>query len=158
MPTAPLSPELSHAVGRAARVHVPRSRQHEWHRPNGVAALDRLRGQESIRVSELLPLRYGRMTASPWTYFRGAAAVMAADLAECPHTGLLVQMCGDAHVLNFGLWATPERHLAFALRDFDETLPGPFEWDVKRLAASLVVVARENGTLTGSGSMRSAPA
>jgi len=140
---APLSPERSHALGRAARVQVPRSRQHEWHRGDGVA-LDRLRAQESIRVPDLLPLRYGRMTASPWTYFRGAAAVMAADLAGCPHTGLLVQMCGDAHVLNFGLWATPERQLAFALRDFDETLPGPFEWDVKRLAASLVVVAREN--------------
>ena len=145
MPTAPLSPERSHAVGRAARVHVPRSRQHEWRRPDGGTALHRLRAQEPIRAPELLPLRYGRMIASPWTYFRGAAAVMAADLPGCPHTGLLVQMCGDAHVLNFGLWATPERQLAFALRDFDETLPGPFEWDVKRLAASLVVVARENG-------------
>ena len=86
--------------------------------------LTHLRAQERIRVKDLLPLRYERMAASPWTYFRGAAAVMAADLAARPHSGLMVQMCGDAHVLNFGLWATPERNLAFALRDFDETLPG----------------------------------
>jgi hypothetical protein len=85
------------------------------------------------------------MVASPWNYYRGAAAVMAADLASRPHSGLLVQLCGDAHVLNFGLWATPERNLLFDLRDFDETLPGPFEWDVQRLAASLVVAAREDG-------------
>jgi uncharacterized protein (DUF2252 family) len=85
------------------------------------------------------------MARSPWNYFRGAAAVMAADLASRPQTGLEVQMCGDAHVLNFGLWATPERNLNFDLRDFDETLPGPFEWDLARLAASLVVAAREDG-------------
>jgi uncharacterized protein (DUF2252 family) len=84
------------------------------------------------------------MAASPWNYYRGAAAVMAGDLASQPHSGLIVQLCGDAHVLNFGLWATPERNLSFDLRDFDETLPGPFEWDVKRFAASLVVAAREN--------------
>ncbi len=84
-------------------------------------------------------------SASPWNYYRGAAAVMAADLASRPHSGLRVQLCGDAHVLNFGLWATPERNLLFDLRDFDETLPGPFEWDVQRLAASLVVAAREDG-------------
>ncbi len=84
------------------------------------------------------------MAASPWTYFRGAAAVMAADLATSPNSGLQVQLCGDAHVLNFGLWATPERNLSFDLRDFDETLPGPFEWDLKRLAASLIVIARHN--------------
>jgi uncharacterized protein (DUF2252 family) len=84
------------------------------------------------------------MAASPWNYYRGAAAVMAADLASQPHTDIMVQLCGDAHVLNFGLWATPERNLMFDLRDFDETLPGPFEWDVKRLAASLVVAARHD--------------
>ncbi|MGW5523349.1 DUF2252 domain-containing protein [Gordonia sp. NPDC003950] len=84
------------------------------------------------------------MAASPWTYYRGAAAVMAADLASRPNTGITVQMCGDAHVLNFGLWNTPERTLAFDLRDFDETLPGPFEWDLLRFLASLVVLAREN--------------
>jgi uncharacterized protein (DUF2252 family) len=85
------------------------------------------------------------MALSPWNYYRGAAAVMAGDLACQPHSGLMVQLCGDAHILNFGLWATPERNLLFDLRDFDETLPGPFEWDVKRLAASVVVAARQNG-------------
>ena len=85
------------------------------------------------------------MALSPWNFYRGAAAVMAADLASRPHSRIEVQLCGDAHVLNFGLWATPERNLNFDLRDFDETLPGPFEWDVARLAASLVVAARENG-------------
>jgi uncharacterized protein (DUF2252 family) len=85
------------------------------------------------------------MSVSPWTYYRGAAAVMAADLAAAKHTGLDVQLCGDAHVLNFGLWATPERQLSFDLRDFDETLRGPFEWDVKRYLASLIVLARDNG-------------
>jgi uncharacterized protein (DUF2252 family) len=101
--------------------------------------------QNQIRVPELLPLRHQRMALSPWNYYRGAAAVMAADLATQPNSGLQVQLCGDAHVLNFGLWATPERNLMFDLRDFDETLPGPFEWDVKRLAASLVVAARQAG-------------
>ncbi|MFI5099428.1 MAG: DUF2252 domain-containing protein [Actinomycetes bacterium] len=139
-------PALRRAGGRAARRLVARAAQADWHRAeDGPGSLGHLRGQESIRVADLLPLRYERMSASPWTYFRGAAAVMAADLAGSPHSGLTVQMCGDAHVLNFGLWATPERNLAFALRDFDETLPGPFEWDVKRLATSLVIVARENG-------------
>jgi uncharacterized protein (DUF2252 family) len=110
----------------------------------GRDALAIIQAQSSIRLPDLLPLRYGRMAASPWTYFRGAAAVMAHDLAAAPNTGLDVQLCGDAHVLNFGLWATPERNLSFDLRDFDETLPGPFEWDVQRLAASLIVVARHN--------------
>jgi uncharacterized protein (DUF2252 family) len=106
--------------------------------------------QNDIRVPELLPLRYQRMALSPWNYYRGAAAVMAADLAAQPNSGLQVQLCGDAHVLNFGLWATPERNLMFDLRDFDETLPGPFEWDVKRLAASLVVAARQVGLSTST--------
>jgi uncharacterized protein (DUF2252 family) len=88
--------------------------------------------QNRIRVPALVPIRHHRMAASPWNYYRGAAAVMAADLASQPDSGLTVQLCGDAHVLNFGLWATPERNLSFDLRDFDETLPGPFEWDVKR--------------------------
>jgi uncharacterized protein (DUF2252 family) len=147
MVTAPqTTPEQRRAHGLAARDIVSRSAQARWERPpDAPTALAHLRAQERIRVKELLPLRYERMAASPWTYFRGAAAVMAADLASLPHSGLTVQMCGDAHVLNFGLWATPERNLAFALRDFDETLPGPFEWDVKRLATSLVIVARENG-------------
>ena len=143
-------PRPSHAqrraVGRAARSIVARPEQAQWQRkPDGPPALEQLRAQESIRVPALLPLRYERMAMSPWSYFRGAATVMAADLAGHAHTGLMVQMCGDAHILNFGLWATPERNLAFALRDFDETLTGPFEWDVKRLATSIVVIARENG-------------
>jgi uncharacterized protein (DUF2252 family) len=101
--------------------------------------------QNTLRLPELVPLRRERMTESAWAFYRGAAAVMAADLASRPNTGLTVQLCGDAHVLNFGLWATPERQLSFDLRDFDETLPGPFEWDVSRLVASIVVLARDNG-------------
>ncbi len=108
-------------------------------------ALTVVSAQNDDRVPELVPIRMSRMSASPWTYYRGAAAVMAADLATGPHTGIEVQLCGDAHVLNFGLWATPERQLSFDLRDFDETLRGPFEWDVKRFLASLVVLARDNG-------------
>jgi uncharacterized protein (DUF2252 family) len=108
-------------------------------------ALATIVAQNQARIPELVPLRHQRMAASPWNYYRGAAAVMAADLAARPESGLTVQLCGDAHVLNFGLWATPERNLMFDLRDFDETLPGPFEWDVKRFAASLVVAARHNG-------------
>ena len=111
----------------------------------GHDALKTILAQSRLRIPELVPLRHGRMAASPWTYFRGAAAVMAHDLASQPNSGLDVQLCGDAHVLNFGLWATPERNLKFDLRDFDETLPGPFEWDLKRLAASLVTAGRENG-------------
>jgi uncharacterized protein (DUF2252 family) len=115
----------------------------EEHR--GHDALKTILAQNTIRVPELVPIRHHRMAVSPWNYYRGAASVMAADLASQPDSGLEVQLCGDAHVLNFGLWATPERNLMFDLRDFDETLPGPFEWDVKRLAASLVVAARQNG-------------
>jgi uncharacterized protein (DUF2252 family) len=107
-------------------------------------ALQTILAQSRGRVPELVPIRHQRMAVSPWNYYRGAAAVMAGDLACQPDSGLIVQLCGDAHVLNFGLWATPERNLSFDLRDFDETLPGPFEWDVKRFAASLVVAAREN--------------
>jgi uncharacterized protein (DUF2252 family) len=114
-------------------------------------ALAVLVAQGEARIPDLVPLRHGRMAASPWNYFRGAAAVMAGDLAAAPRSGIDVQLCGDAHVLNFGLWATPERNLSFDLRDFDETLPGPFEWDVQRLAASLVVVARHNHLSPGTG-------
>ena len=134
------------ALGKAARDRAPRSSHGRWiEAERGHDALQTIEAQNSIRVPELLPLRRGRMAVSPWNYFRGAAAVMAADLATQPNSGLEVQLCGDAHVLNYGLWATPERNLQFDLRDFDETLPGPFEWDVKRLAASLVVAARDSG-------------
>ncbi len=104
--------------------------------------MELLQCQAPSRVVELLPLRYGRMVASPFTFYRGAALVMAADLASTTHSGLQVQLCGDAHLSNFGFFASPERHLLFDLNDFDETLPGPFEWDVKRLAASLEIAAR----------------
>lgn len=101
--------------------------------------------QNAVRVPSLVPIRMERMSASPWSYYRGAAAVMAADLAALGHTGIDVQLGGDAHVLNFGLWATPERQLSFDLRDFDETLRGPFEWDLKRYLTSLAVLARDAG-------------
>ena len=110
----------------------------------GQDALETILAQSRLRVPELIPIRHQRMAVSAWNYYRGAAAVMAADLTSQPSSGLMVQLCGDAHILNFGLWATPERNLSFDLRDFDETLPGPFEWDVKRFAASIVVAAREN--------------
>ncbi|MET7484699.1 DUF2252 domain-containing protein [Streptomyces sp. NPDC005538] len=132
--------------GRAARKRVSRSAHAGWvpsvDRPDPVAVLER---QGRDRLTELLPIRYGRMAASPFAFLRGSAAVMAADLASQPHTGLTVQLCGDAHLLNFGLYASPERALLFDLNDFDETFPGPFEWDVKRLAASLTVAGLENG-------------
>jgi uncharacterized protein (DUF2252 family) len=101
--------------------------------------------QETTRVPELVPVRHGRMLVSPFTFYRGAALPMAADLATTPTSGLRVQLCGDAHLSNFGAFASPERRMVFSVNDFDETLPGPFEWDVKRLAASLVVAGRENG-------------
>jgi Uncharacterized protein conserved in bacteria (DUF2252) len=131
------------ASGKGARKQAPRGALGYWSEEDrGHDALKTILAQNQIRVPELTPLRHQRMAVSPWNYYRGAAAVMAADLASQPHSGLMVQLCGDAHVLNFGLWATPERNLSFDLRDFDETLPGPFEWDVKRFAASLVVAAR----------------
>jgi uncharacterized protein (DUF2252 family) len=133
------------ASGRAARKKAPRGGLGYWaEEDRGHDALETILAQSRLRVPELVPIRHQRMAASAWNYYRGAAAVMAGDLAAQPDSGLMVQLCGDAHVLNFGLWATPERNLSFDLRDFDETLPGPFEWDVKRFAASLVVAAREN--------------
>jgi uncharacterized protein (DUF2252 family) len=134
------------ATGKAARRAAPRGSLGAWDpQARKTSALEIVLGQSKERLPSLAPLRHARMATSPWHYYRGAAAVMAADLATAPNTGLAVQMCGDAHVLNFGLWATPERNLAFDLRDFDETLPGPFEWDVKRLVTSLVVAARLHG-------------
>jgi uncharacterized protein (DUF2252 family) len=142
--------EERRARGRAARAEVPRSQLArsglDGDRPD---PLGLILEQDAARVPELVPLRHGRMAASPWTYLRGAAAVMAADLAATPHTGLEVQLCGDAHVVNFGLWATPERNLSFDLRDFYERLTAPDVWGVKRLAASLVVVARHTGLSAG---------
>ena len=111
-------------------------------RPDPVALLE---SQADSRIAELVPVRYGRMLASPFAFFRGAALIMASDLAASGHTGITVQLCGDAHVSNFGLFASPERNLVFDINDFDETLPGPWEWDVKRLVASVALVAQENG-------------
>jgi len=132
--------------GAAARVLTPRASLgivgSGDERPDPI---DLLVGQGAERVAELLPLRYGRMATSPFAFYRGAALIMASDLAATPHTGLEVQLCGDAHMSNFGLYGTPERRLLFDLNDFDETLPGPFEWDVKRLVASVEVAARSNG-------------
>ncbi len=132
--------------GRAARADVPRSSHAEFgptpHRLDPVALLE---SQAASRVPELVPIRYGRMLVSPFTFYRGAALIMAADLAASPHSGLRAQLCGDAHLSNFGVFASPERRLVFDLNDFDETLPGPWEWDVKRLAASFEVAGRENG-------------
>src|SRR5207342_3330605 len=134
------------ARGQAARADVPRSAHADFDpgpgRPDPVALLE---GQAKTRVPELVPIRYGRMLVSPFTFYRGAALVMAADLATTPTSGLRVQLCGDAHLSNFGVFGSPERRLVFDINDFDETLPGPFEWDVKRLAASLAVAGRDNG-------------
>jgi uncharacterized protein (DUF2252 family) len=144
-PSLPSAAERSDA-GRALRTAVPRAHQSTWtaaeHRPDPIAAL---RATEADRLPELLGLRYGRMAASPFGFLRGSAGIMAADLANTPHSGLRVQACGDAHIGNFRLLGTPERALNFDLNDFDETLPAPFEWDLKRLAASAIVAGRHNG-------------
>jgi uncharacterized protein (DUF2252 family) len=133
-------------LGKSARKAVPRSRHAVFaassDRPSPVATL---KAQDGARVPELVPIRYGRMLESPFAFYRGGAAIMARDLAETPRSGLTVQCCGDAHLSNFGVFASPDRRLVFDINDFDETLPGPWEWDVKRLAVSLVVAARDNG-------------
>jgi hypothetical protein len=126
----PATEDERRASGRAARKRVSRGTLGYWAEDDrGHDALKTVLAQNQPRVPELLPIRHQRMSLSAWNYYRGAAAVMAADLASQPSSGLMVQLCGDAHILNFGLWATPERNLSFDLRDFDETLPGPFEWD-----------------------------
>jgi uncharacterized protein (DUF2252 family) len=133
------------ARGRAARSEAPRS-SHAVFEPSANRAdpLDSLERQANTRVPELVPVRYGRMLVSPFTFYRGAALIMAGDLAQTPHSGLTVQCCGDAHLSNFGVFASPERRLVFDLNDFDETLPGPWEWDVKRLAVSMLIAAINN--------------
>jgi len=148
--TASAVPHLSVAEraarGKAARADAPRSSHAEFepapHRPDPVELLER---QAQTRVPELVPIRYGRMLVSPFAFYRGGALIMAGDLAPTPRSGLGVQCCGDAHLSNFGVFASPERRLVFDVNDFDETLPGPWEWDVKRLAASTLIAARENG-------------
>jgi uncharacterized protein (DUF2252 family) len=131
--------------GRVARYAAPRSSHGEWspaaNRPDPVALIEE---QAQSRIAELVPLRHARMMVSPFTFYRGAALIMAADLAETPNSGIEVQLCGDAHLSNFGVFGSPERNLIFDINDFDETLPGPWEWDVKRLAASFEVAGRSN--------------
>jgi uncharacterized protein (DUF2252 family) len=132
--------------GRAARSEVPRRSHAEWGAPAGRRdPVDILEEQAASRLQQLVPIRYGRMLTSPFAFFRGAAAIMAADLVATPGSGLHAQLCGDAHLSNFGGFASPERDLVFDINDFDETLPGPWEWDVKRLAASVEIAARESG-------------
>lgn len=167
--TAPARPATASeraAAGRAARGRVPRSQHGAW-----APAADRadpaaiLREQDASRLPELVPIRYGRMLASPFAFYRGSAAIMAADLAATPGSGLPVQLCGDAHLANFGLFLGPDRRLLFDVDDFDETHIGPWEWDVKRLAASLEVAARDRAlkprarrrvVLAGAGGYRRA--
>jgi uncharacterized protein (DUF2252 family) len=134
------------AAGKALRTKAPRTSHGEWssaaNRPDPISLLEE---SSRSRVQELVPIRYGRMSLSPFAFLRGSAVVMASDLAKTPIAGIKVQICGDAHLSNFGFYATPERNLVFDVNDFDETLPGPWEWDLKRLAASIVVAGRQNG-------------
>ena len=134
------------ARGKQARKETPPSGHAKWKpaddRPDPIALLEE---QNARREPDLVPVRHGRMMVSPFTFYRGAARIMAADLKDTPRAGLTVQLCGDAHLSNFGAFASPERQLLFDLNDFDETLPGPFEYDVERLAASFTIAARNNG-------------
>jgi len=143
---ASASPVDRAAAGKAARARASRSSHSEWapasDRPDPVDVLEEQAGD---RLEELGPLRYGRMLASPFTFYRGAAAVMAADLSSTPSSGLWVQACGDAHLSNFGAYASPDRDLVVDINDFDETLPGPWEWDLKRLATSFEIAGRDRG-------------
>ena len=131
------------ADGKALRSEVPRVSHSEWSppadRPDPVAILEE---QAAQRLPDLVPIRYGRMLVSPGTFYRGGAGIMAWDLAHTPTTNLRVQCCGDAHLLNFGMYAAPDRRMVFDLNDFDETLPASFEWDLKRLVASITIAAR----------------
>ncbi len=135
-----------YAAGKALRTKASRTSHGEWaaasDRPDPISLLEE---SNRTRVQELVPIRYGRMSLSPFAFLRGSAGVMASDLAKTPVSGIQVQICGDAHLSNFGFFATPERNLVFDVNDFDETLPGPWEWDLKRLAASIVVAGRQNG-------------
>jgi Uncharacterized protein conserved in bacteria (DUF2252) len=140
-----LTPDERAASGKAARATVPLEAHAEFEPQKSRDPVGLLLGQAKTRVPDLVPIRHGRMLVSPFTFYRGAALVMAADLHSTPTTDLRTQLCGDAHLSNFGAYASPERRLVFDINDFDETLPGPFEWDVKRLAASFVVAGRANG-------------
>jgi hypothetical protein len=133
------------AEGKALREKCSRQAHAEWKRPRARRdPVEMVLASEKGRIPKLLPLRHGRMVRSPFTFYRGSALTMAADLATTPSTGVYVQCCGDAHLCNFGGYATPERKIIFSVNDLDETLPAPWEWDVKRLAASFVVACRDN--------------
>jgi uncharacterized protein (DUF2252 family) len=134
------------AMGAQARTRAPRTAHAQWAPAAGRRSpVALLVAQETTREPDLVPVRHGRMMVSPFTFYRGAATIMAEDLKDTPSAGLNVQLCGDAHLLNFGVFGSPERRLVFDLNDFDETLPGPFEYDVKRMAASFVIAARDAG-------------
>ena len=139
------TPDDRAAIGKAARADVPRTAHAAWTAGPGRDPIATLCAQDESRVPELVPIRWGRMLVSPFTFFRGAAALMSDDLATTPASGLRVQACGDAHISNFGVFAAPDRSLVFDLNDFDETLPGPWEWDVKRMAASIEIAGRDRG-------------
>ena len=140
------SAEARAASGKAARADTPRADHAVWEPPTQRSdPVELLEEQARTRVPELVPIRHGRMLVSPFAYYRGAALAMASDLAATPDSGVTVQLCGDAHLSNFGIFGSPERHLFFDVNDFDETAPGPWEWDVKRLATSLEIAGRENG-------------
>src|SRR5512135_213040 len=142
----PESRAESYAAGKALREKCPREAHARWKAPaKRKGAVDMVLESEKGRMPDLLPLRHGRMVRSPFTFYRGSALTMAADLASTPTSGIRVQCCGDAHLSNFGGFATPERRVIFSINDLDETLPAPWEWDVKRLAASFVVACRDNG-------------
>ena len=149
-PAHELPPEATRderrAAGKALRDRVPREQHGDWTTPSGRPdPVDLVVASSEGRIPELIPIRYGRMSVSPFTFYRGTALNMAADLSFTPSTGIRAQLCGDCHLMNFGGFATPERRVVFDINDFDETLPGPWEWDVKRLAASFVHAARSNG-------------
>ena len=138
--------EASKKTGKAAREIVSREDQGIWKAaPGRPDPTELLKSQGATRLQELLPLRYERMATSPFSFYRGAALIMASDLSTMPNTGMNVQLCGDAHMANFGAFASPSRRLVFDINDFDETLPGPWEWDIKRLVTSVEICGRDRG-------------
>lgn len=151
-PTHAPTPEDRAAIGKSIRERVPRTLHGPWKRSEARPdPIDILHAADADRLPDLVPIRYGRMLQSPFAFYRGAAGVMAADLAATPNTGIHVQACGDCHLMNFGGFATPERNVLFDINDFDETSPAPWEWDIKRLSASFVLAARSNGFSDSKG-------
>ena len=147
-----LSPDDRAAAGKALRDKIPREGHGGWKEFKGrPSPIDLLHKSDAGRMKELVPIRYGRMLQSPFAFFRGSAGLMASDLARTPNTGLKVQACGDCHLMNFGGFATPERNIIFDINDFDETSPAPWEWDVKRLVASVVLAAGSIGLSDSTG-------